>query len=282
MNVRAHQSEPQKTPVLVDITQGQRLWRAQSCGVGGQLVAYMPGREMPRHSHRTANITVILAGAVEEEIDGRDYVCGPLCVVVKPAGTVHATRVGDAGTRSLVVEVDAALEDGLRRRYGLFDECRWFHEPCGLASCVIGMCGAMRESDSNTSAATEHWFARLGEAMAVAPRDRSGRSLGTHLHRAVEIMRREQSISTRELASRLGLHAVYLARLFRQRLGCTPRQARRGLRLEAAVGRIVRTDEPLALLALRAGFADQSHMAREIKRRAGVPAGVLRRLGSGK
>jgi AraC-like DNA-binding protein len=51
--------------------------------------------------------------------------------------------------------------------------------------------------------------------------------------------------------------------------------------LKSVVDDIVRTSEPLAHLAARAGFADQSHLARVLKKRAGVPASVLRRFASG-
>ena len=267
--------------VLADITQGRRVWRHQTSGLGAQLVAYPARREMARHSHRTANITVILAGSFEEEIDGHDYLCGPLCVVVKPAGAVHATRVGDAGTRTLVVEVERALEDELRRRYGLFDACRWFHEPCGLAPCVLGLCRGLSQAGAMADGAIRAWFAGMGEAAAAAPRAIKGSGLGVHVRRAVEIMRQERALSTADLAGRLGLHPVYLARLFRERLGCSPGQMRQGLRLSATLDRIVRTAQPLARVAIGAGFADQSHLSRQVKRHAGVPAGVLRRLGSG-
>ncbi len=275
---------PQSTPrprapaVLADITQGRRLWHHRRAGLGAQLVTYPPAREMGRHSHTTGNITLILAGSFEEEIDGHDYHCGPLCVVFKPAGTVHATRAGETGTRTLVIEVDRDVEDELRRRFGLFGECRWFHELCGLVPCVLGL---GRELRHGSEGSLDAWFARLGQAAAAAPRAAPRPCIGGHVRRAVDILRKECSISTATLAQRLGLHPVYLARLFRQELGCSPGRMRQGLRLATALDQIVRSERPLAHAALEAGFADQSHLSRQIKRHAGISAGALRRLGSG-
>ena len=261
--------------VLADITQGCRVWRRQGPGFSAQLVAYPPGREMPRHAHRTANITFVLAGSFEEEIDAHDHLCGPLHVVVKPAGTIHATRTGDTGARTLVIEVEGSLEDELRRCHGLFDECRWFHGLSGLAPCVLGLCRGLYQGADE---AGENWFARMGRAIAAVRPAPMCPFVGVHVRRAIELMEADRTASTAELADRLGLHPVYLARLFRKRLGCSPGRMRQGLQLAAALDRIVRTDQPLAHVALEAGFADQSHFSRQVKRYAGVSAGVLRRL----
>jgi AraC family transcriptional regulator len=269
--------------VLSDITQGRRVWRHQAAGFAAQMVSYAPQREMPRHSHRAANITVILAGSFEEEIDGHDYFTGPLAVVMKPAGSVHATRTGLVGTHSLVIEIDGPLENDLRRRFGLFDECRWFNEPCGLAPCVLDLCRRLRRGDRLTDESMGLCFARIGEAAAAASRAGAGRgrALGVHVRRALELVRRDRRVSTTELAARLGLHPVYLARLFKDRLGCSPMQLRQTLQLGAAVETIIRTEQPLARVAMAAGFSDQSHLTRQVKRHAGLPAGELRRLASG-
>jgi AraC family transcriptional regulator len=267
--------------LLADITQGRRLWRHQAQGFGAQLVTHTPALDMPRHAHRCANITIVLAGSFEEEIDGHHYDCGPLCVVVKPAGTVHATRAGTAGTRSLVVDVQGGLEDELRRRVGLFDECRWFHEPCGLAPSVLGLCCELFQRGSLTDGAGSAWFSRISKAALRAPRPKRGPGLGMHVRRGLQIIQRESAVSTADLSIRLGLHPVYVARLFRERLGCSPGWLRQTLRLGAALEQIVATRQSLARVASEAGFADQSHLARQVKRYAGIPPAALRRLASG-
>ncbi len=261
---------------LADITQGRRLWRHQAPGLSAQLVDYPPGREMPRHSHRTANITIVLAGQFEEEIEGHQFVGGPLSVVYKPAGSVHATRTGESGTRTLVVEVEGPLEDELRRRYALFDDCRWFHALCGLAPCVLGL---VRDVRDGTHRGIESWFARMRKVMASSPGLRMSPGVGVHVRRAIEILRSDRLVSTAMLAERLGLHPVYLARLFRTRLGLTPARVRQGMRLGTALDQIVQMGKPPAHAALEAGFSDQCHLSRQVKRYAGVSAGALRRLG---
>lgn len=265
--------------VLPEITQGRRIWRRQACGFGAQLVTYAPGREMARHAHLTANITVILTGSFEEEIDCRDHFCDPLSVVIKPSGTRHKTRAGDTETRTVVLEIDSSLEDELRRRFGLFDDCRWFPEARGLAPIVLGLCRSLRDGKCGSEQKVFDWFAQLGTA-AAAPGSAGDRGIGVHVRRAVEHLRRDGAVSTGDLAQRLGLHPVYLARLFRERLGCSPGRVRQTIRLSSAIERIVRTNQSLAHVALGTGFSDQSHLARHVRRFAGLSAGALRQLAS--
>lgn len=265
--------------VLAEITQGRRVWRRGACGLSAQLVDYPPSYEMARHAHRSASVSIVLAGSFEEEVDGRAYCIGPLCVVMKPAGALHATRSGAAGTRTLVVEVDAAMEQTFRGRYGLLDDCRWFDGHSQVAPCVLSLCAGLWLGAFMNDAALHGWLTQLARAVAAAPAP-TGQDIGRHVGQALDMMRREQALSTATLARRLGLHPVYLARLFRERLGHSPGRIRQGFRLEAAVDRIVRSAQPLASIAVRSGFSDQSHMSRHVKWQLGVSAAALRRLGS--
>lgn len=75
------------------------------------------------------------------------------------------------------------------------------------------------------------------------------------------------SIETLEGVS--GLDRWALARQFRAAFGTSPSGFRTMRRLDAA-GRMIRDGLPLAVAALEAGFADQSHMSRLFKRAYGL------------
>jgi AraC family transcriptional regulator len=54
----------------------------------------------------------------------------------------------------------------------------------------------------------------------------------------------------------------------------------RALRVDFACRELARRDQPLAEIALAAGFADQSHLARCLRKRTGMtPAAFRRRFG---
>ncbi|MFD8308826.1 helix-turn-helix domain-containing protein [Streptomyces sp. NPDC059690] len=75
-------------------------------------------------------------------------------------------------------------------------------------------------------------------------------------------------------ADALGLTARQLHRRSLVAFGYGPKTLARVLRLQRAVG-LARAGVPFADTATRAGFADQAHLARDVKELAGVPLGRL-------
>jgi AraC family transcriptional regulator len=72
------------------------------------------------------------------------------------------------------------------------------------------------------------------------------------------------------VASAIGVHPAYLARVFKAHHGVSVGEYGRRLRLAWAASEIARSDTPLATVAIRAGFADQSHFTRLFKRHVGI------------
>jgi AraC-like DNA-binding protein len=75
-------------------------------------------------------------------------------------------------------------------------------------------------------------------------------------------------------ADELGLTARQLHRRSLVAFGYGPKTLARVLRLQRAVG-MARQGVPFAETAARAGFADQAHLARDVRELAGVPLGRL-------
>jgi AraC family transcriptional regulator len=71
------------------------------------------------------------------------------------------------------------------------------------------------------------------------------------------------------IADEIGVHPVYLARLFRMRFGCSLGEYQRRLRVSHASHQLVSTKQSLAEIALGAGFADQAHFSRVFKKHTG-------------
>jgi AraC family transcriptional regulator len=72
----------------------------------------------------------------------------------------------------------------------------------------------------------------------------------------------EMPPSTEQLAHRLDLHPAYLARAYRAVTGEGVAETQRRRRVEAASSLLRHSSEPLAEIAIAAGFCDQSHMNR--------------------
>ena len=88
--------------------------------------------------------------------------------------------------------------------------------------------------------------------------------------------------SLSQLAAAVGVHPVTLARAFRRTFGCTVGEYLRRLRIERAAELLVSGTQPLAEIALGAGFADQSHFSNVFRRRLGMSPSAFRREARGR
>jgi len=77
-------------------------------------------------------------------------------------------------------------------------------------------------------------------------------------------------VSAAELAREVGVHRVHLARVFRAHLGCSIGDYHRRRRVAWAANELRHGEASLSDIALRAGFADQSHFSRVFKQWTGV------------
>ena len=80
------------------------------------------------------------------------------------------------------------------------------------------------------------------------------------------------------LAADADVHPVSLARAFRRAFGCSPTAYRRRVRVRAATGLLASTALPAVEVAFAAGFADQSHMCRDVRTEFGTTPSRLRAL----
>ena len=76
------------------------------------------------------------------------------------------------------------------------------------------------------------------------------------------------------IAAACGLSARHLQRRCRAAFGYGPKTLTRILRLQRAVA-LARAGTPFAAVSVSAGYADQAHLARDVRALAGVPLGAL-------
>jgi AraC-like DNA-binding protein len=93
-----------------------------------------------------------------------------------------------------------------------------------------------------------------------------------------EILTESPERSLPELARELAVSPHHLSRVFRAATGNTIARHRMRLRTRAVLERLAGGEEDLARIAAHAGFADQSHMCRVIRRETGSTPAALRRI----
>jgi AraC family transcriptional regulator len=192
-------------------------------------------------------------------------------VATLPAGAVHTTAFGPSLTRVLVIRGrEPALAQLVRRlRYarGTAVSALGRRIAVELQAREVGWCLAAEGLVLQLIAMT----GRAAASAARVPWLRSAREL---LHERVP----DVPGSLTELAAEVGVHPAHLARCFRREYGQTVGEYARALRLEWAAEQLALDDASLAEIALRAGFADQSHFTRSFRQHAGVTPGRYREL----
>lgn len=119
----------------------------------------------------------------------------------------------------------------------------------------------------------------IHDALRIPPATRGASAGGSdwlpHLERCVRQRFRERLVIG-ELAGALGLNPDYLGRRFQEVVGLSLHGLVRKLRVAWSLERLAEGEPDLSVLALRAGFADQSHFTRAFKREVGLPPGAFR------
>jgi AraC family transcriptional regulator len=230
-------------------------------------------RNVPRHEHELAYVTVVLDGDYLEG-DRKLEQLRPLTAVFNPSGISHTTVIGPAGAALFTIEIRTALLKQLSIRIPqqttfdrgagamLWPGLRLYSafksemaEPLVVDSHVLDILGAIGQLEP-TELTPPRWFGQVKE----------------RLHEEFR-----QNLRMSDLAQEAGIHPVHLARVFRIQERQTPGDYLRRVRVRLACDLLRDPEWRLAAIAAECGFADQSHFTRIFKRVAGSTPAQFRR-----
>jgi AraC family transcriptional regulator len=195
-------------------------------------------------------------------------------VVIKPAGVTHATAFGGDG--AVTIQIELSAEDEARAEAGGYRLGWWRWSHAGEATRpMLELARRIRDVDGSEPTLDDLIIETLATLTPSEPCPRGPAPRWLVAARDVLV---SESVTIRSLAAQAGVHPIHLAREFRRRFGLAPTGFRRRMRIRRAAALLARSPEPLAAIALEAGFADQSHMNRELRRAAGVTPAGMRRL----
>ena len=230
----------------------------------------------PAEHHAAAHACFLIEGGFEERRGRRRVWRVAPHVRASPIGDAHACCYGHSGGRCLVIEPLPEVEEQsapsptapiflndpeiLQLAALIYGEIgpggRGTASPLVVESLTMElMAQAARRERPRAAHRPPAWLARVREVLIDSLAEPPG--LGT-------------------LARIAGVHRVNVARAFRDHYGSSVGEYVRRLRVERARALLVDTDVPLAEVALRAGFFDQSHMTRAVARFLGTTPAVLR------
>jgi AraC family transcriptional regulator len=239
---------------------------------GGVLTetVHAAGMELPRHEHANANVNFVLRGEFGERIQGEEYSCRTGSVLLKPGGAAHSNQYGVKPTRCLVVEISPGGFGETDERAGGNDVCytedtvvealgwRLYRELLqpdsatpllvgGLLTELLDRIGGERELKL-ASRRQPPWLKRVRERLDCAALD----------------------LDFDALVAEADVHRRHLMRAFGRYIGCSIGEyVRRGW-VRRAQRLLADTPTPLAVVAVEAGFYDQSHFGRVFERVTGM------------
>lgn len=220
--------------------------------------------------HDFSQIVLPLSGELHMEIDGRGARVNRAVAAYVDAGLRHDQRAG-APNRSLILdlhtgEMDARARERLARTpyIALVPE----------ASALVDYMGAAMARGALSRRRLGLWIpllidALLGEDATPLPR----------LSRLAAMVQDDpgRDWTVDAMAAQVGVGASRLHALVRQAWDTTPRAWLSALRLDHVCRLLADTDVPVADLALRAGYSDQSALTRAMRASRGVTPAAYRR-----
>ncbi|MDX1395659.1 MAG: helix-turn-helix transcriptional regulator [Gemmatimonadota bacterium] len=247
-----------------------------SPGLSVRRVRYEPHARQGRHHHDRTSLTLVFRGSLDEVVAGSCEHAGPLSVVFKPAGTVHANRVGPVGAATLQIEFDEGFIDG--DASGVPADWGWAHAGPS-ARRFLELFARWSSGDDPEDALEDRVFDILagfdGSEDGMGGRRPPGWLVDV-VEEVEDTFRRPRSV--RELARSAAVHPVALARAHRRHYGCSITERTRARRVREAAGLLSSAEETLSAIAFATGFSDQPHFTRIFRDETGLTPGSYRSL----
>jgi len=233
-------------------------------------VLYPAGARLPRHSHELAYFCLIRRGSYSETYGRRTRICLPMTLAFHPPGESHSETLANMPLASFNVEISADLLYRATAVIGPLDQPAEF-QGGRIASLAHQLFREFYSRDPDSALAGETLALEILAAAAGFDSSAASAPRQPWLADARDLLdlRFRDPLTLRDISRRAGVHPVYFAAAFRRLYRCSVGEYLRRRRLEYACRKLAEPDLPLAEIALDAGFADQSHLTRTLKRYTG-------------
>jgi AraC-like DNA-binding protein len=229
------------------------------------------------HAHGAPTISILLTGTFTEVLGPRSAEVASFHAIARAPGCPHANTFGNGGARVLHLEFERG---GIWDPTGPMPEWIRVRKP-SLTALALALRGELAQSDTAAHLARESLVAEIvGEFRVARSGDRSGSAPPPWLRRVRELLhdRSHDHFTMTDISREIGVHRVTLAKEFRRHYRNTPAAYVRELRLNRALAAISFDDVSPGRAAVAAGFFDQSHLTRWLKRFAGTTPARMRRI----
>jgi len=241
-------------------------------------VCFAAGTELPEHSHERTIFGVMLGGAFQSRIRRRELDCRVGSAWTEPLGERHANVVGCDGAHVLAIQPDpqrAEMLDGLRP---MLEDVHMMHG-AGLRADALRVSRELQSPDALTALSVD---ALVMQIFVASARLEFGR--GHHGKAPRWLLTVRDALHSTfaspprldQLANDVGVSASHLAHAFKRHFGIAPGDYARRARADWAIEQLTSTARTIAEIAHDAGYSDQSHLTRDVRRKCGKTPAALR------
>lgn len=225
----------------------------------------------PSEFHPHMQIVLAVEGGMEIEIGGKGGRLGTDQCALVPTGVAHS-QCADSKNKFLVVN---CLETEIGDPRADYLAERVFLPVSPAIKQLIAFAEAAQNEGMAQDAFSRHW-ARLLVASLSSSAPSTSRTRLTKLATLVENSL-DQPWTVREMAAEAGLSPSRFHTVFQEKMQKTPQEWLADLRMEKARQWLAGTDIPIAELAQRAGYSDQSALTRAMRRVTGQTPAAYRK-----
>lgn len=240
------------------------------------LVTHDTPRALPDHAHDWAFLSTLIRGSYVSRTRTSETEFLQNEAVFHPEGFRHTDEIGKGGGAFFCIQLtpralDEARDGGdSRPRSRTLKRLR---DPLAYLNIVQLMHAFCRGADALTCEALLYELA--GTLWQESP-GRSGIEPRWIARTAERLAEDAPAPFLKDLAADAGVHQTTLSRLFRRYRGRSIGVYRHQERARRAAFEIVSSNAPLGEISTGAGYADQSHMTRELSRLVGLTPAALR------
>ncbi|MGZ5436078.1 MAG: helix-turn-helix domain-containing protein [Pyrinomonadaceae bacterium] len=246
-------------------------------GIVAYELQFDAGRKMPERSLTGTFFSILLDGSYSETLGKNVAALPPLTTIFHPSGITHTNPIGQSRLRMFSVELQNQWLEKICESKP--PHCSIHLPGSELSRLTLKLHEEYRNGDRWAPIAIE---GLVLEMLAVVARHKNGRRRRppAWLPEVTTLLqaRFQDNLTIRQLASEVGVHPVYLSRVFRQFKGESISDYVQNLRVQFTCQLLTDTGQTLSEIAIAAGFADQSHFTRVFRRLTGLTPGAFRNL----
>jgi AraC family transcriptional regulator len=264
-------------PVSLDQFVGPPLHTQGGGGIVVHEGTFAADQTIVPHVHDVPVISLILRGAGTETVSEGARELASQDLILTPAYALHAYKFREAG-RWLNMQFSDAWLERVTDGHPILSKRSQVIESRSAAAWATRVRTEVQRNDSVSALAIDGAMMLM---MAEITRTQiDGARARPRWLRSVEdaiAVSVAEAPSVEELAKIAGVHPTHLLRTFRRYHGITIANFVRKQRIERARAEVALGKRPLAMIALDAGFADQSHFTRVFRQAFGETPGQFAR-----